>query len=404
MSWLQALGSMSRKAASLPKRRVSASTNTHRYRFAEPVGSVERIGGEFVSGAPEKDIGSSASALLRVSDSWQGALQLIQFSRSELKSVAQTHVRHSSPRTVAECVAVLLEAGKGLLALELLRAWVSNGRGSRGSLTFKRDVKHVITQRLRKSIETLGAIGDVETLRLFISFLHTSLLEQRKLSQYRWQKQCSAPRVISESEASRSDTHKGDGINILENSSLFLSMLGVRRIRLLLVSAVHELIIQECDVVPLSEKLTWINAVSMATPLPLDCVSCIIPCILQEDFQRHIEGNPSYNEQILRHIGPALCSGFRSLAECDVLEVLWMPRSELRWARRNNGTERLGSLWSCVKSDVLPQSEFMQNSLFVLSMVDFILNDTSPKKSIRRSHAKLLTLSFEQRELRKLLL
>ncbi|ESL07856.1 hypothetical protein TRSC58_04451 [Trypanosoma rangeli SC58] len=272
-----------------------------------------------------KEVGPSTAALHGVSDTWGSALAVIRFSQSGSQR-DQAWEMHRLPLSLAtQCVAVLVEAGQTARGVEVMQSW----QHPESRATMRAKIR--ATARMRKTLRTLGTIGDVETLRTVVSVLHQSLTEQRQLPRHKHRLEVHA----SSSEPVVCATAK--------NSYPLLSALGMQRTRLLLVEAVHVLVMQDESVVPVFEKLTWINATAVATTPQGAQVPCLIPFMLQEDFSQVIESSPSYDESLLQQIGPAFHMGFAHPTQCGPAEILSMPRSEIWRLYRKNITPVRGT-------------------------------------------------------------
>ncbi|ORC84559.1 uncharacterized protein TM35_000431270 [Trypanosoma theileri] len=361
MSWLVALENVCQRAAARASQRTSLSSSSVVVvagRLAPPpaaAAAVNRTPAEVAQqasrvvnsikerrekekekvGEVEMKMSSSTAALHHISDTWSGALQVIQFSQLDISTSIEQRMYELPLSLAAESVAILLKAGKGTTAVDLLHSWQHPTR------RIQLKSKVIATRHLQRALKTLGVIGDVETLRSVISILHRELLEQKRQLDQQGEK-TPISISISTSSSSSSTVREGEGgkLGSSENSTVetcterrgLFSALGPQRTRLLLVKAVHELIIQDESLVPVYEKLTWINAVTIATMRTMEGkqTSCLIPFELQDDFHRVVERSPLYNAQLLQQIGPAFACGFRQPTQCSPAEILSTPRSEMR--------------------------------------------------------------------------
>ncbi|EAN79496.1 hypothetical protein, conserved [Trypanosoma brucei brucei TREU927] len=396
MSWLQALGNLQRRVIVLDRGRTPLPTAAVYNRVMTPSNSRRLNLAEHPSAsATDEFVEPSTAALRCTSDTWQGALDVVHFSQSNLQEDVNSTMQRFPPLLAAQCIAILLEAGKSDQALELLRTWEMNqGECTVRLAVFKPHVKLSVTRRLRKAIKTLGIIGDVETLRALIAVLHQSLLEWRDNRRYF---------ALSQSSSSSMSPSRfaGSGLTQREGrSSGFLSHLGRQRMRVLLVDATHELVRQDESLVSVSEKLTWINETTLVVQVPCTQVPCVIPYKLQDDFRKHIECSSSYNENALRLVGPTFAEGFVSPAQSNLISLLCTPRSEVRWVRDNCSVGKFGELWGAVKDLVLPHSELINNYVLVESLMNAMLSPVGAKKSWRRCHRRLRKLLPTERKLR----
>ncbi|RNF02219.1 hypothetical protein TraAM80_06512 [Trypanosoma rangeli] len=387
MSWLKALEKVRSRAAvsSLPQT-LLASGAAVAGRLAPAVNrdGLQRKQQEHAQAT--REVGPSTAALHSVSDTWGSALAVIRFSQSGSQRDQTWNMHHLPLSLATQCLAVLVEAGQTAQGVELMQSW----QRPEARTTMRAKIR--ATARMRKTLRTLGTIGDVETLRTVVSVLHQSLTEQRHLSRHKHHLQA---------HASSSEPFECAGT---KNSYPLLSALGMQRTRLLLVEAVHELVMQDESVVPVFEKLTWINATAVATTPQGAQVQCLIPFMLQDDFGQVIESSPSYDESLLQQIGPAFHMGFAHPTQCGPVEIISMPRSEIRRLyRKSIGPS--GELWKEVKDLVLPHSLLIQQACQIATLVDVLC---SPMKASLVAHAHrkkdASELTKELRQLRKFLI
>ncbi|KAF8297185.1 hypothetical protein TcYC6_0081550 [Trypanosoma cruzi] len=329
-----------------------------------------------------REVEPSTAALHGVSDTWSSALAVIKFSQSGPQRDIAWQMHQLPLPLAAQCVAILFEAGQFAMGVELMHSW----QHPEARTTIR--AKSRATNWMRRTIKTLGVIGDVETLRTVVSVLHQSLMEQK----HRLQRQPGPHTNASSSEPSVGVTS--------EDSYPFLSALGMQRTRLLLVKAVHELSMQDEGVVPVYEKLSWINATALATRPQGAQSPCLIPFILQEDFVNVIEPSPSYDENLLQQIGPAFLSGFVHPTQCGPAEILSMPRNEIRCLYKK-GIGPSGKLWTEVKDLVLPDSHILQQAFQAATLVDALFGPVEhilPRH--RRGKKRTSELTKNQSQLR----
>ncbi|RNF16206.1 uncharacterized protein Tco025E_05246 [Trypanosoma conorhini] len=332
-----------------------------------------------------REVGPSTAALHGVSDTWSSALAVIKFSRSGAQRDPAWEMHHLPLSLAAQCVAILVEAGQTARGVEVMQSW------QRPVARAKTRSRIRATARMRRTLKTLGTIGDVETLRTVVSVLHQSLTEQRQLPRHQHRPQARAPSYETSVCAAAKDSYP------------LLSELGMQRTRLLLVEAVHELVMQDESVVPVFEKLTWINATAAATAPRGAQVQCLIPFMLQDDFVQVIQSSPSYDESLLQQIGPAFHTGFVHPTQCDPAEILSMPRSEVRRLYKK-GISPSGELWRDVKQLVLPHSPLLQQACQVATLVDVLCGPVeAPAVAHGRRERRASELTNEQRLLRKFL-
>ncbi|KEG11141.1 hypothetical protein DQ04_02941040 [Trypanosoma grayi] len=384
MSWLKALESVCGRAAARPPRRTSLLESAVARRLA-PATSRNALQQQQQQPPLVAEVGPSTAALHRVSSTWSSSLAVIQFSQPD-SSCGLTWKMHRLPlQLAAQCVAILLEAGQSATALDVLRCWQPPAVKPRIRAKLHATVK------LKKALETLSVIGDVETLRTVISVLHQSVMEQHQKRRSRVS--CSSADVATRSSESE---------EVGEESYRFFSTLGARRTRVLFVEAVHELLLQDESVVPLHEKLTWINAATVATRSKKSGtqVPYLIPFILQDDFRSVIEQSPSYDEGLLQQVGPAFASGFLHPTQCSPLDILCTPRSELKRLHKK-GLDPSGELWAEMKHLVGATSPAVQQGSQIVALIDAVCRADATYNLRSGRHRSYPVLTEEQRLLRR---
>ncbi|CAD2219919.1 hypothetical protein AGDE_13475 [Angomonas deanei] len=239
---------------------------------------------------------------------WNTLENSLETGNTSRRQSATQHSYRQPFLSAIDTAAAALSDGKLNDFAQVTSFW--NGERAKATLVNRMEA----TRQLQSTLDTLVDLKDVECLRFFVNVLDGALSES-----------IASDRQLDINRSTSSSQYK------------LLSPLGTKRLRLLLNNTVEKMLALDESYISTVEKISLLDRCSRRTLFAQGTSrkGLCVPFALQTAFSQFVEGSPSYSDDLLPQINPALASGFVHPAQYKLQQTLALSKSEAKYIKDN---------------------------------------------------------------------